>query len=826
MPISPDNGLAVRRPAEWLDRFRLDLRVAVRSLRRAPVFTAAMVAVLGLGIGASTAMFTVFKTVLVDRLPIVAQERLVVMHPLDRGGAHLDVPYPYLSTIARDTGLFRGVAGFYHLGAAATPFVDGDRSIDLIAASASPNFFGVIGARPTAGRLFEAEDGAKGSAPAIVLSYAAWRRRFDGDRAVIGRTLVMPYTELRARIVGVAPPGFEYPAGTDAWVTLPFDFTAQVDVIARLAPRATLEAARSGLFALTQRLNPFSSEPTAPGAKPFVAPISGVEVHSLADTILGDARPAIRALTLAVALLLLIACVNAGNLMLVRLLGRLREVAVRRAIGASYGDVMRLFLIENSMLAIAGGVTGLAVGVVLLRLVHAAAPPQLPRSDALGLFATPVGMATIVTVIALLLFGLTPSLLASRVNTYAALRSDTRSGTGSRASRRGARWLVASQMALALVLVASATLLVRSFEQLSSMNLGYVPDHVSLISFTGPKSDLSTPALIGDAGRRLVTRIAAMPGVIAVAPVESPPFKGQSFFIMKVAPSTAPIADREHYPFVPFEFVGADYFRTFLIPVLRGRGFRPSDKKGAPNVVVISETLARRLWPNEDAVGKQLVQTLDGSRWTVVGIARDTHFRELRNTGPVVYFESEQADDSFWSGFLAVRTTGSLAATLPALRAATREVDPKLVIWNSETMDQLLDEPMMQPKLSALLLSGIGLFALLLSAIGLYGVLAALVRQQTRAIGVRIALGATSRDVARFVLDDAMRMVAAGAIVGAVGALGAGRVLSSQLFGVKPADPISLAVAAAVLLVVGAAAALLPARRAARVDPVEALRAE
>lgn len=826
MPTSPDTGFAVRGPAEWLGRFRLDLKVALRSLRRAPVFTAAMIAVLGLGIGASTAMFTVFKTVLVDQLPIVAQEQLVVMHPLDRGGAHLDVPYPYLATIARDSGLFRGVAGIFHLGASATPFVDGDRSIDLIAASASPNFFKVIGARPALGRLFEHGDGAKGAPPSIVLSYAAWRRRFDGDRAIVGRALVMPYTEQRARIVGVAPPGFEYPAGTDAWLTLPFDFAAQVDVIARLAPRTTVDAARSGLFALTQQLNPFSTVPSAPGAKPVFVPVSGVEVNSIVDIILGDARPAIRALTLAVALLLLIACVNAGNLMLVRLLGRVREVAVRRAIGASYGDVTRLFLVENSLLAVAGGVAGLVVGVVLLRLVHAAAPPQLPRSDALGLFATPVAMAVSVTVIALFLFGLAPSLLASRVTTYAALRADTRSGTGSRATRLGAQWLVASQMALALVLVASATLLVRSFEQLESMNLGYVPDHVSLISFTAPKSDLSTPALIGDAGRRLVTRIGALPGVIAVAPVESPPFKGQSFFIMKVAPSTAPAADREHYPFVPFEFVGADYFRTLLIPVLRGRGFRSSDNKEASKVVVINETLARRLWPNEDPIGKQLVQTGDGSVWTVVGVASDTHFRELRNTGPVVYFESEQAMDSFWSGFLAIRTTGSLAATLPALRAATREVDPHLVIWKSETMDQLVDEPMTQPKLSALLLSGIGLFALLLSAIGLYGVLAAVVRQQSRAIGVRIALGATARDVVRFVLDDAMRMVAAGAIVGAAGALGAGRVLASQLFGVKPADPVSLAVAAAVLLLVGGAAALLPASRAARIDPVEALRSD
>jgi predicted permease len=824
MPIVRESAV-VRRAIESLDRLRLDVTVALRALRRTPAFTAAMIAVLGLGIGVSTAMFTVYKTVLVEQLPVLAQDRLVVMHPLDRGGTHLDVPYPYLPTIAGDSALFRGVAGVYHLDALPTPFVDGDHSIDLSAASASPNYFDVLGARPALGRLFRPEDGAVGAAPVIVLSYAAWHRRFDGDATIVGRTLVMPYTEKRARIVGVAPAGFEYPAGTDAWVTLPSDFAAQVDVIARLAPHATIAAARSGLFALTQRANPFASVPAAPGAAPRFIPISAVEASSLADTVLGSARPVIEALAVAVALLLLIACVNAGNLMLVRLLGRGREIAVRRAIGASYGDVTRLFLVENALLGAAGGLAGLVVGVALLRLVHVAAPPQLPRNDALGLTAAPVGLAAVVTVATLLLFGLAPSLLASRVSSYTALRADARSGTGSRSSRRTARWLVASQMALALILVASAALLVRTFQRLASMDLGYAPDHLSLIAFTGPESDLSSAARIHAVAEQVVTRVEATPGVIAATPVESPPLRGRSFYIMKVAPSTVSAADRDRYPFVPFEFVGADYFRTFLIPIRRGRGFRPSDVKGAPNVVVVSATLAHQLWPAEDAIGKQLVQTGDNSVWTVVGVANDTHLRELRNTGPVVYFAWEQIDDS-WSGYLAVRTTGSLPATLPALRAAARDVDHSLVLWQAETMDQLLGEPMAQPRLSALLLSSIGFFALLLSAIGLYGVMSGTVRQQTRAIGVRIAVGATPRDVRSLVLGEAMRVVGAGAIAGAVGVLVAGRLLSSQLFGVSPFDPISLGVAAAVLLSVGAAAAMLPAWRAARIDPMEALRAE
>ncbi|HEX4682046.1 MAG TPA: ADOP family duplicated permease [Gemmatimonadaceae bacterium] len=797
-----------------------DLRLALRSLRRSPTFTTATIAILALGIGMSTAMFTIYKTVLIDRLPVIAQDRLVVMHPVDRRGTHLDVPYPYLAEMARDSAVFRGVGGVYHLGAQSSPYAVDGSSIRLNTASASPNYFAVFGMRPAIGRLFRLEDGGAGAPVVMVLSYATWQKGFGADPNAIGRTLIAPYTEQRVRIVGVAPPGFEFPTDAEAWVQLAPDFTAQVDIVARLAPGVGIDAARGALFAMTQRSNPFVLE--APH-KPI--PIDGVEAKPFTDMVLGNSRPALVALTLAVALLLVIACINVGSLVLVRLMSRHREIAVRRAIGASYGDVVRLFATENAILGIAGGVVGFVTAFVVLHVVSAAAPASLPRADALGAARAPLGAAAAISLFTLLAFGVLPSLMASRVSSYAALRSDSRTGSEGRYRRRIRRWLVASQMALAVVMLTGAALLVRTLTNLQSMDLGYRPGHLALLSFTGPKSVLATNQQIFDAARVVLARVEATPGVIAATPIESAPFKGQSFFIMPLAPAAEPASERARRPFLPFEFVGPDYFRTFDIRIRRGRGFAPADTRSSDKVVVLSESFARRLWPNEDAVGKQLVNANAPDVWTVVGIASDTHLRELKNTGPVAYFDWEQVQP-FWNGLIAVRTRNSLGAMLPALRAATHDANPNLVLFDAQTMDGLLDAPLAQPRLSAWLLTGFSIAALLLSAIGLYGVMASAVRQQTRDIGVRVALGATPRDVRHLVLGDAIRVVGAGGAVGLAASLVAGRLLASQLFDVSPIDPVSLAAATGSLVVIGISAAYLPARRATRIDPVHALRAE
>lgn len=810
-----------------MDRLLADLRVALRSLRRSPSFVAATGAILAIGIGMSAAMYTVYHTVLVARLPVVQQERLVVMHPLDKRGTHLDVPFPYLAEIARDSLLFRGAGGVAHLGAQSLPFVEGGggTTLNLAAVGASPNYFDVLGMRPALGRFFRPEDGQRGAPPVIVLSYAAWQRYFRGDPSAVGRALIIPYTEQHAHIVGVLPAGFTYPPGTDAWLPMTQEITLQVDIVARLAPNVTLDAARRGLFALTQRVNPFAGIPPGPGQKPLHIEVSGVEAQSLVDTVLGASRPSLVALTLAVGLLLLIACVNVGNLMLVRLRAREREIAVRHAIGASHADVARLFLIESAILAALGGTLGCLLAVALLRLVRALAPHELPRLDALSVANLPLGATAGIVVIATILFGVLPSIVGSRVRSYALLRADVRAGTETSAKRRGRRLLVATQMALALVMLSGAALLVRTLLRLESMDLGYRPEHLSVLSFTGPQSRFATDTQVFAVAKQLVHRFEATPGVIAATPIESNPFKGQSLYIMKLARADLPAAERENVPFIPWEFVGPDYFRTFGIPIRKGRGLLTSDTKGADKVMVVNESLARQFWPGENPIGKRVINVTSETPFTVVGVAEDTHYRELKKTGPVAYFNTEQMQP-FWNGLMAVRTAGPLGTMMPALRAAIRDVEPSLVLFDVRTMDELLDAPLAQPRLSALVLTAFSLVALLLSAIGLYGVMSATVRQQTRDIGVRIALGAAASDVYRLVLVEAVGVIGAGAMVGLVGSALGGRLLATQLFEVSSLDPVALGGAAMVLLGIGIGAAFVPARRATRVDPVTALRSD
>jgi len=720
------------------------------------------------------------------------------------------------------------VAGVYHAGVQSAPFLNGGAPIQLGFALASPNFFDLFGMRPVAGRVFRPEDGQPGAPPVIVLSYDAWRRRFGSDPSIVGHTLVLPLTQGIAEIVGVAPPGFEYPTGTDAWLPLPPGTPGlQVDIVARLAPRVTMEAARAGVFALTQRLNPFATSWNSPAPKPRTLDISGVSAQAFVDTVVGRSRPVIIALTLAIALLLVIACINIANLALVRLLGRSRDIAVRQALGANPGHIARLFAAEGTILVTAGGSVGFLVALAALRLVHAAAPAHLlPRSDTLDAVSGPLGTAAGLTLFAWLLFGVLMSVAPSRIGSYATLRASTRSGSDSRPRQRARRALVATQVALTVVMLTGAGLLGRTLARLQSVDLGYRRDHLSILSFiwfTDPQGRLETAARVSQTVKNLVGRIEATPGVVAATPIESGPFKGEALFVMQLVPADRPPS--VDAPGVPFEYVGPDYFRTLQIPIRRGRAFQASDTKGSGCAVVVSETLARRFWPNQDAVGKQLIQMGGTDRCTVVGVASDTRYRELKKVGPVAYFDWEQ-DATFRNWLIAVRTTGSLAAMLPSLRAAIRDVNPALMIWDAQTMDDLLGTPLAQPRLSALLMTSFSLVALLLSTIGLYGVISSAARQQTHDIGIRLALGALARDVQRLVLRDALSVVGAGAVIGIVVALMAGRVLSSQLFGVSPIDPISLALATTLLLAVGLGAAYLPAHRAGRTDPVEVLRSE
>jgi putative ABC transport system permease protein len=502
---------------------------------------------------------------------------------------------------------------------------------------------------------------------------------------------------------------------------------------------------------------------------------------------------------------------------------------VRRALGAEYGDIVRLLIVEAMALAVAGGVVGFVLAEVLLRLIVRYAPPQLPRLDDVGLAGAPITAALAIATVAALLFGVLPALFAARANLASPLRADSRSGSESRQRRTIRQLLVASQVALAMVMLGAAGLLARSLERLERQDLGYKSDHLSILSFTYNARRYDSQSKLIAWGDQLIPRIRSLPGVTAVTPIVIPPLLGTNVWQWRFDKEGQTPAEAAANPNIPYEAAGAEFFRTFGIPLVAGRAFTENDREGAPQVAIVSESVARRFWPGEDPIGKRIhdpaADTSDGGHgWrTVIGVARDTHLRSLRATSSAVYVPWRQGS---WQPFFAIRATGDVSALLPAIRHAGHEIDPQIDLTSGRTMDQLLAEPLAQPRFSALLMSSFGVVALVLAAIGLFGVMSSIVREQTRELGIRIALGAMPGDVRRTVLGRAFGITLIGAAVGLAGAVAMSRLFVGLLFEVSPVDPISLSASCVLLVGVAMVAAYLPARRATKIDPVEALRAE
>ena len=809
-----------------LDKLRLDLVFALRGLKRSPAFLLTAVLILGTGIGVSTAMFSVFRTVLARRLPVTDQDRIVVMWTY-RADEMTDyvAGAVSLTDLRRSSRTMTDLAAIAHWPATSTPFQSGDRPVELNRGMVTGNFFRVLGAEPALGRLYtDADDDAPGTMLApiqptrpVVLSYRGWRERFGGDSGVIGKQLVDPLLKRVYVIIGVAPAGLSYPAGVDYWMPMWDGWSSRVSsfVVGRLAPGATVAQARLEYLAAARRAEPKFD-------------FRGAHAATFTTTILGDVRQALLVLTIATGLLLAISCLNVGNLLLLRATGRSREIAIRQAVGASSGDIVRQLFVESAVLGALGGVLGVIVANGALRALIALAPPNLPRLDEIRLGGAPLSFAIGISAAAVLVLGLAPAFMAARQRQANPLRLDARSGSESRRRRALRQTLVASQVTLATILLGGAALLGRSLTRLTNLDTGYESEHVSTFWFSWDAKNLQTNPQLVALGARLLDRVRKVPGVIAATPIGIPPMLGAGVFQLRFQREGETEVESERNPAVADELVGADYFDVFGIRIVRGRAFRDDDTETSPGVVIVSEAVAQRFWPGQDPIGKRIrlgeSSWLLGNQWrTVVGIANDTHMRALREPTPTIYLPSRQ---SYWQGNFAIRSSVSLGAILPSLRRAGLEVDPDIQLWQAQTMRETLAAPLAQPRLSALLMSTFGIVALFLAATGLYGVMSSLVRDRTREIGVRIALGATAGRVRRDVLGRALLMVGGGAVVGLFAALSMSRLLSALLFEVRPSDPIALGGACLVLLCVGALAAYLPARRATRIDPAAALRAE
>jgi predicted permease len=824
-----------------LEKARRELSQAARSLRRAPAFSVTVVLILGLAIGMSSAMFTVFQSVLLRHLPARQPEQIVELSGVASGAA-TEVPITpgQLHRLRRETHTLREAAGLAHWRVLADALADGDRRLVLREAVVTDDFFAVLGADPALGRLFRAGDEVPWGASArnvgvpVVLSYAAWRRGFGGDSSVIGHHLVSPKLSWTMTIIGVAPPGLDYPRGVEYWIASEY---GSIDVVARLSPNATPEAARKDFLTFLER------DPEQ--ARNLGANSVGAQVHTLDDMVTGQARPALLALSAAVVLLLVLACVNVGNLLLLRAAGRVRELSIRRAIGASAMDLLQCLFAESLLLAVGGGVLGVVFARVLLDALIRLAPSGLPRTDLIVLAGTPLLTGSLVTAATVILFGVAPSLVALRFDLSTPLRSDTRSGTEGRRLRKVRQALVASQLALAVVVLAGAGLLVRSLARLATMDMGYPTEQLTMLSVSLPWGTYArdcrpsgtvltaadTTAWSRCAGRvnfvaheRIMANLRTLPQVVSISPAAAPPFLGSNVWMGRFAAEEQSDAEAKTNPWFGFDAVGPDFFRTLGVPLVSGRVFTDADREDAPRVAVITEGVARRLWPNQSAIGKRLrdpAQHSPDSLVTVVGVVRDFHYRLHRESTPTIFRPYWQV---LAQGYFAVRTRGAMMP-MDAWRRAVEGAGGATFV-RAESMDDLIAPQLAVPRFDALLLSIFALAAIVVAAVGLYGIMASAVNQQRRELGIRMALGATAGSVRNMVLKQAMLVACAGTLAGLAGALGGSRLLTSMLFEVRPSDPATLAGVAVLLLATAAGAAYIPARRATRIDPARALRAE
>jgi predicted permease len=802
-----------------------DLRYGLRQLLRSPAFTIAAALTIALGVGANTAIFSVVNAVLLRPLPYPSPDRLVSIRETTERGENVVSP-PNFEDFRAQRVLFEAAAATYNNSVALT----GEGAAEqLLGAAATEDFFRVLATPPLLGRGFLPEDARTGAAPVVVLREDLWRRRFGADPEIVGRVLQLD--GVGRTVVGVMPASVVYPdAATELWTPLFFseeELATQrgahyLDVVARLAPGVTVERADAGLRAVADRL-----------AKEFPRTNEGesASARSLRDALVGDIRPALLIMLGAVGFVLLIACANVASLLLTRAVGRGRELAIRTALGAGRGRIVRQLVVESVLLAAAGGVAGLLLAAWGVDALGALRPDDLPLVGELRLDRTVLLFTLGVTVLSALAFGLVPAIQATRgIELGSGLREGTAGAIGVRGAQRTRSVFVVVEMALALVLLAGAGLLMRSFTSLLRVDSGFDPRGV--LTFT-----LSLPDAKYDATKArqfvadLMERMRGLPGVTAAGASSILPLSGSSYGISLTSVDGRAMEDTPDAPSVQVRLATPGYLRAMGIPLRRGRDLAPADRPEAPRVLLANEAAAKLLWPEEDALGRTIVLGtrfgLGGDRagGQVVGIVGDAReMRVAREALPTVYLPHAQWPVGHMG--IAVRTSGEPLLLVAAAREQARSLDADVPVFGVLTMEQRLAESVATQRFYMLLLAVFAVAALALAAIGIYGVMAFGVAQRSREIGIRVALGARPGDVAGLVARAGLSLAVVGIALGVAGSIALTRVLDGILYQVEPTDPLTLAGVSLLLLVVATLAVVLPARRATRVDPMTALRSE
>ena len=781
------------------------------------------IATLALGIGLSTAVLTVAEGLLIRPLPVSREDRLAVMWGETPDGKFANVPLtlPELQQFEQRTRSIKRIAYHTFRGATPAPFRSGDRVLQLRIALVSGNYFDVLGARAALGSGFGPSDDVRGVAPMLVLSHRAWRERFASDSTVIGTPITLATSGRSYRIAGVMPPGLDYPRGTEIWVPLTAYGVAEgsyelasneLDLVARLADGATHAQARAELTSF------FSTLPTSGWRQDT----RGV-VHGFRDIILGDTRPAMRVVLIAAALLLVIACINVANLQIVRSLGRVRELVVRAALGATRARIVRHQLHESLWVSILGGIGGVLVAALLVRLFVAFAPAGLPGIDVISLNGRVLAGAIVLSALTMLASGLAPALFALRVDPGDVLRSGTRHSQSRRVRILG-EILVGTQVALAVVALSSAGLVARSLVNLYRADMAFDPSQLVVMELAIRHDRFPDRERQAELVSRLVSRLEAIPGTRGVTPVLSIPFIGGGGGIdgQMSAPGQS-AEERARNPVVNMEVVAPSYFGVLGIPVLRGRGFTADDREGAPRVVVISAELARVFWPGGEAVG----QRLGGEgQFTVVGVVPETRYRDLKVARPTVYFPLSQPFFPMTPTTIVARIGDPSQAGANLLREVVAEVDTDVTVSSVTTLDELVEGPRAQPRLHSMVLVAFASAALALAAVGLFSLMATMVRRRTQELGIRLALGARSEDVRRMLVRRGLLIATGGIVAGLAASRLVSHLTSGLLFDVAANDALTSLGVVAVVLGVALVASVIPARVGARLDPVNALRVD
>lgn len=806
-------------------RLAQDVRQALRLTTRRPGFSAVVVLTLAIGIGATTAVFSVVNAVLLRSLPYPEPERLVLLRGVpvpggDRSKVSTSSSYPDFRDIRATATAFSSLSALRtRLATLTAPDVPAEQ---LPITEVTADFFRTMGVAPARGRGFVADDARPGATPVAVLSDALWRGRFGGDPGIIGRTVAID--DVSYTVVGVAPPGFDFPRDTPLWRAFQPDSSAEhrgmhmLTVVGRLAPGVSPRAAEAQVRTIAAALR--ARYPVDDYAR-------SARLEPLRDVIVGPVRTALLVLFGAVSLVLLICCANVANLFLARTAARQREIALRSALGASGGALLRQFVVESLVLAVAGGALGLLVAHGAVRALVAAAPRQIPRAAEIGVDGSTLAFAIGVSLLVGLVFGVAPVAWLARAPSRPALDDGARGTVGGGRGRRARPLLVVVEVALATVLVVGAGLLAASFRQLERVDPGFDPHHLLAVTLNLPARSYDSHAKVVDYYRQAAERVEAIPGVERAAIGYDHPLEPGWTSSFTIAGRAAPPAGQE--PEARVRPVSPGYFRTVGVPLLAGRDISPQDVVGSPGVVVVNEAFARLHFPGQNPIGAHLLRQpwWPGmpSDFEIVGVVADERFLgPTTPPDPATYFALAQFE--FGQAYLMVRTAGDPSASIPAIRRALRAIDPRIPLDQIRPMDDVLSSLVAAPRFNGALLGLFAVIALLLAALGIYGVLSHAVTLRSGEMGVRMALGATRARIVLLVVRQGMTLAATGLAIGLAGALIASRALRGLLFQVSPTDPPIFATVAVVLAISALVAAWLPAHRASRVDPAVALRSD